>query len=154
MTAIRLVVDASVALKWYLEDESERTPALAIYRAWEDSQVELVAPRFFALEVANGLRHAALRKGRKLTKKSQEHLDDFLAMGVETVDVTRDLRAIFAEALRLRVSIYDMSIIHLAESAGIEAVTADDRLVRAVRTSKPFVKHLRDFRLPPPFQDA
>jgi len=42
--AVSVVVDASVALKWYLDDEADRAPALAIFQAWEDGQLDLLAP--------------------------------------------------------------------------------------------------------------
>lgn len=154
MRATKVVIDASVALKWYLEDEEDRPAALRILNAWNDGRLNLVAPSFWPLEVANGLRNAATRKGRKLTKRSREYLEDFLAKGIPTIDVLPDIRVIYEQSLRMRISVYDTSYIHVAEPAGIDVVTADDRLVRAVRTSKPFVKHLRDYRLPPPFPDA
>jgi len=83
VTATRLVVDASVALKWYLVDEPHRERALELFQSWEDSRIELVAPSFFPLEVANGLRRAVMHKKRALAPdQSREHLCAFLAMAL------------------------------------------------------------------------
>lgn len=150
MRAASLVVDASVALKWYLLDEPDRQAAVELFRAWEESRLDFVAPAFWPLEVVNGIRKAAARKDRPLDPATaRDHVAAFLAMGIAPVDVTRDLDGIYDEAIRLGTTIYDMSYVHVAERYRIELVTSDDRLVNAVRAEKPFVKHLREYKIPP-----
>ena len=47
------VIDASLALQWFLEDESERDYSLAILARLEDN--EAVVPILWFYEVGNGL---------------------------------------------------------------------------------------------------
>jgi predicted nucleic acid-binding protein len=147
--ATSVVVDASIALKWYLVDEPDRAAALAIFEAWEESRLDFVVPGFWPLEVVNGIRKAMTRKERNLApERAREHVAAFLAMGIATVDVTRDLARIYDEAARLGTTVYDMSYVDVAGRCGIEFVTSDERLVTAVGPEKPFVKHLRDYKIP------
>ena len=151
MTVTSLVVDASVALKWYLEDEGDRAPALAILAAWSAGRIEIIAPSIWPLEVANAIRRAVTRKDRQLSKDiGASHVADFLAMGVATIDITRDIERTYTDALELGTTVYDMSYVQLAARNGIELVTADDRLFNAVAATRPYVKLLRDYRAPVP----
>ena len=54
------VIDASLALQWFLEDESERDYSLAILAKLEDN--EAVVPILWFYEVGNGLTMAHRRK--------------------------------------------------------------------------------------------
>jgi predicted nucleic acid-binding protein len=50
-----LVVDASIVLKWQLDDEEYVTEALALRDAWIKKQaVRLLAPTLLIYEVVNG----------------------------------------------------------------------------------------------------
>jgi predicted nucleic acid-binding protein len=54
------VIDASLALQWFLEDESERAYSLSILARLEDN--EAVVPILCFYEVGNGLTMAHRRK--------------------------------------------------------------------------------------------
>src|SRR5260370_35113401 len=49
-----VVVDASIALKWVL-DEADSSTALAMLADWTDNGVEILAPALLAYEVTNAL---------------------------------------------------------------------------------------------------
>lgn len=126
--ACSVVVDASVALKWYLADEDHCPEAAAI---------------------ANGLRRATNRKDRPIDPgASRLALHDFLALPIRTVEISREIEMVYDEALRLGIRVFDMGYVHVAERFGIEVVTADERLANATRASKPFVRHLSTYAPP------
>ena len=117
------VVDASVALKWYLrEDDSEQ--ALALLGSGE----RLVAPDLIVAELCNG----AWRLIRRGELRSQQLA--MIARGVPDVfarlygSASLAVRAT-AIALELDHPIYDCFYLALSEAQDAALVTADHRLV-------------------------
>ena len=63
------VIDASLALQWFLEDESERDFSLGILAKLEDN--EAVVPILWFYEVGNGLTMAHRRKRITLSQVAE-----------------------------------------------------------------------------------
>jgi predicted nucleic acid-binding protein len=127
MSAARtaLVVDASVALKW-LVDEPGTDAAFAL-REWE-----LYAPPLLRIEAANVLRTLAARGGA--TPEQAAGLFGLLQTApVAIVDQDDVLEAeALALALDLRHPVYDCIYLALAERLDLTLVTADARFLRAL----------------------
>jgi len=81
-----VVVDASVALKWFFDDEADRDSARALLDRWSRREVEFTVRAHWLLEVLNGVRSAIVKK-RIDAKKAAEIAVDFLQLGVPTTDV-------------------------------------------------------------------
>ncbi len=134
-----IVLDASVILKWALDDEPNSDAAHA-YRAQHLSGTSRVAvPELLFYEVANGL-------GTKTSLSPQDAIEGFTTI-VDTELEGHNLRAEdFAEAIRLakrfNISLYDSSYIALAAALGCEFVTADAHLASKVKSLR-YVKLLR-----------
>jgi predicted nucleic acid-binding protein len=137
-----IVVDASVALKWFLADEPNVEEALAIVR----EGTALIAPDMLIAEVCN----AAWRSAR-LGRMSQAQVDEIAALlprFFDTLVGAADLasRAV-AIAGQLDHSVYDCLYVALAEVQEVSLVTADARLLGKVRGT-PWaarVLHLADY---------
>lgn len=123
MTA--LVVDASVALKWVVEEEGSREAAALAHG-------ELAAPSLFLAESANAL-WAKFRR-RELT--SNEVIERVEALHVAPVELV-PLETLLGDAVRLALEldhpVYDCLYLALAIQRGGAVVTADRRLVETVR---------------------
>jgi len=123
---MRLVVDASVAVKWLVdEDGSESADGIL------EHATELHAPRLLASEVANALwRKARLREIERGDAGA-------LAASVAQMPIawTEDER-ICGEAARLAVGldrpVYDCMYLALAHRLDARLVTADGRFVNAL----------------------
>jgi predicted nucleic acid-binding protein len=127
-----LVVDASVILKWQLEDEEHLAQALALRDDFTlHRTVLLVAPVLVAYEITNAI-HNAARKLRLSQRTADSALANLLAYEV-LLHAPAPARAL-AVARRLGVSGYDAAYVALAEALQSELWTADGRLFRA--TSK------------------
>jgi len=119
-----LVIDASVALKWFFAhspDESNTEQALAIFEAAVLGQHRLLQPAHFIAEVAAVL-------ARLKPEDAQEDLHDLIAIERSTMDSP----AIYAKAtelaIRLRHHLFDSLYHALAlETPGAVFVTADRR---------------------------
>jgi predicted nucleic acid-binding protein len=123
----RVLVDASVAVKWVVQEPGSEAAVLLLDR-------RLVAPDLSCAECANILWKKVVR--RELTPDEA----DVAAQALEGADVeilpTRPhLAAATVLAARIEHSAYDCVYLVAAERADVMMVTADERLVRKLRQS-------------------
>ena len=121
------VVDASVTLPWFLEDE--RT-------AFTDSLLEVInsvdfwAPAVWCLEIPNALL-VAERKRRIDQTRRLEALDQATRLRVRVDTALPDMKAISALAERCSLSTYDAAYLELAIRQDFGLITLDRALARA-----------------------
>ncbi len=131
-----LVIDASVALKWYLDE-----PLAEEARAILASDEMLVAPELIVSEVANAA-WLRLSKGDIALPQAKEILAElpaaFLALVPEAGFALRALEI----ATELAHPVYDAFYIATSERWGAPLVTADGRLL-AKAAASPWAKHVR-----------
>ncbi len=128
-----LVVDASVAVKWYLRDEEMVAQADDLRNRIRDGLAVATAPHLSRHEVARAVA-VACRLGR-LTREQVEHdLENYLQSGL-SIDADPDW--VLTEAVRktmdLPISFYDAVYLAFADGLGIPFVTADRKLYNAVK---------------------
>jgi predicted nucleic acid-binding protein len=140
---LRCVVDASVVLKWQLDDEDDVPQALALRDAClVDGAVELHAPALLAYELTNAI-HAAARRVRLPAALADEALANLLEVGIELH--APDPPAALRRARQLGISGYDAAYVALADELGVELWSADVRLVRAVASLAPHVRAIGEY---------
>jgi predicted nucleic acid-binding protein len=122
-----LVIDCSVSLAWFLEDERNAFSD-AVLRATETSDTWV--PAVWPLEFANGLLMAERR--RRITRASRlDALKRVLLPGLRVDAAVADMQAISALAERRDLTTYDASYVELALRLGTDLVTLDRDLARA-----------------------
>lgn len=120
-----LVVDASVAIKWYVEEEY-REQALNLRRDYYDGRVALASQPLLLYEVANALRyHVALSSSDVMSA-----VNSLLDM---QLDLPTPIREVLSVAVDLAfdegITIYDAVYLALAECLDSKVVTADEGLL-------------------------
>lgn len=125
--APRYVVDASVASKWYLDDEEYGAQADAILGAYQQGAIQLLAPGHLRYEVSSAIRNA-LRTRRLSTEQIYTRISDFLAWDIPTVDSSDLILAGLGQAFRFGCSLYDGIYLALAEATRCPLLYADVRL--------------------------
>jgi predicted nucleic acid-binding protein len=127
---VSLVVDASVALKWFLSEEPHASQALALV---QDGST-LIAPDFLITEVCN----AAWRSAR-LGRMSQAQVDEIAASLPRFFDAlvsaTRLAPRAVAIAGHIDHPVYDCLYLALAEAERASLITADMQLLGKVRAT-------------------
>ena len=119
-----LVVDASVALKWFLnirDDELDRDRALTLLHGIDDGSVQLVQPAHFIAEVAAVL-------ARENPDGAEEGLLDLLNIEYSTIEAPE----VYVTALELSIrhrhhlfdTLYHAVALHVADA---KFITADRR---------------------------
>ncbi len=124
-----LVLDASLALQWFLVDEADRKYSLSVLSSLSEKQA--VVPVLWFYEVGNGLLMAYCRK-----RIAQDQIDGFLtrlknlpiqAAALEPIEVL-DLPAL---AQTHSLTNYDAAYLSLALRLGLPLATSDAALRRA-----------------------
>jgi predicted nucleic acid-binding protein len=132
-----IVVDASLAFKWLVEEEGSRDAAAFASRS------DLIAPSLLRAEVANALWKKSLRGeiegGTAIAALAA--LDDFVKKWVELAELTMPA---FAIARELGHPVYDCYYLALAEQRDAGLATADLRLRERCQRTR-FAKILVDW---------
>ncbi len=124
---MKFVVDCSVSLAWFLEDERDAFTD-TILRATETS--DHWVPAVWPLEFANGLLMAERRKRIDRTARL-DALRKVLLPGLRIDTTPVDMQAISALAERHDLTAYDASYLELALRLGFDLVTLDRDLASA-----------------------
>ncbi len=146
MTAT-VVVDASVAVKWVLE-EIYTAEAVDLHTVWEANGVQPIAPSWFACEVSNILFKRVRRDELALADAKQA-----LAGILDAVQLRDPEPAIAAHALDIAAQLsqtatYDAQYAALAEAEGCELWTADERFWRAAQPLCPYIRWVGEHQVP------
>lgn len=129
---MRMVLDASTALTFVLDDEYDESAAFMLSTL---KRVTAVVPVIWRYEVLNGLLNARKRK----------RIDDAgVAKGIELlerlyIEVDRDppgMAETYEIANRFSLSSYDATYIALAQREGISLCTNDADMIRACKALK------------------
>lgn len=139
MVISTVVVDASLALKWILEEPfSDKAKELLL--RWKAEDVRMIAPGLLPFEVTSVL-YERIKRGEVDLEDAREGLAAVMDAG----PVLLDHRALHAEALRLAHTLghpnsYDTHYLTLAEREDCALWTADESFYKAVKESHPRVK--------------
>jgi len=140
----KLVVDASVVIKWLNPNESLAEKANLVRDDYERGHVSLLVPIFWGYEVVNGLNKAVAR-GHLTEEEGREAIALLLALQVEKALLSSP-RESYELARQYKRSVYDSWYLSLAEKTGCEFWTADQKLYNALKDTVPWVKWLADYQ--------
>lgn len=139
-----LVVDASVGVKWQLDDEEHVDKAEAIKQAFVRRVLHLMVPVIFAVEWANAL-NVAITRGRFPAEDWREALEDLDALHI----AVENPPGLVFEAWRMARSygrtVYDGLYLALANIEHCEMVTGDRKLFNAVSPHLDWVRWIGDY---------
>ena len=134
------VIDASVAVKWFL-DEAHTRAALALQSDFIEGRLTLRVPSLFPYEVLNALTFSRRFRGPELIEAARD-LDRSDMVTVPLFGAYFEQTV--ALSLQKRITIYDASYVALAAALECPLFTADEPLLelgpRDVRTI-----HIRDY---------
>ncbi|MCY4654885.1 MAG: type II toxin-antitoxin system VapC family toxin [Dehalococcoidia bacterium] len=142
-----IVVDASVAIKWLVEeDDSDQATALA--RFWDDEGTQLAAPYLMPFEVANAL-HRRVTRSELEVDGAAVLMQDLMSMGIEFYEPSGlHTRALELASLLGQGAVYDAHYLALAEILDYEYWTADLRFYRAASQFAQNVRWIGEFVAP------
>lgn len=146
MSAKRVVIDASVALKWRLRDEEATEGADLLLDDFLVGKLSLLTPTLFDYEIANALKTAVV-----LNRLSEEDaigaLRDYREYAIERHEFLKIQEIALRLAYRYQRSVYDSACLALAQEEGLWFFTGDRRLYNAVARTLSWVQWIGDYQL-------
>lgn len=144
-TGEQWVLDASVALKWYLRDEQLLEQADAVRERWVQGGSFLIAPSVIFSEVAFGLVTASREQSRLNGRAARAAITNFTSLGIPTMSQAQ-LAEPAAQLVEERgIDFYDAFYAALSVLTGHTLISADRRLCEAMAAANFPVLHLRDY---------
>ena len=140
-----IVVDASVAIKWYIKDESEINQAVDILLDYEVGKINFFVPRLFHYETANVI-HIAVQRKRITEDEGKNIINDMLDIKTTLVDSEELIRDAYINARKYNISAYDALYLGVAKEHGMILYTADRKLYNSVKEKKKYVKWIGDYK--------
>jgi predicted nucleic acid-binding protein len=134
---MKYVLDSNLALKWVLA-EPDSAMANKLRDDFQKAVHQLVSPDVFAVEIAHALTRAE-RQGKIALGQAGILWADIMSTAPR-LEATGPLipRAI-AISSAMRVGVYDCLYVAMAEREACELVTADDKLIKNLQPSFPFI---------------
>jgi predicted nucleic acid-binding protein len=125
----RIVLDASVAVKWFHDEEFTRE-ALKIRDAADKGRLEIIVPSIFPYEVINALRKPPNLFEKEQLKSAGESIELRGLLG-ENAD-KGDLSTILELTFKHSINPYDASYMLMASRFKTRVITADKKLAKSI----------------------
>jgi predicted nucleic acid-binding protein len=128
---VSLVIDSSMTLAWYFEDEKTAASIAVLNHVAEQGAV---VPALWHLEVLNGLQ-VAVRRGRITAGYRDASLDDLraLVIAIDPETTRQAWVATLSLCERFGLTAYDAAYLELAVRCRLPLATLDGELVRAAK---------------------
>jgi predicted nucleic acid-binding protein len=125
-----LVIDASVVIKWFSEEEdSDR--ALSLRDRHTTGRTSLIAPDLLVYEIANALRFKPGLDSQVVSRA----IEDLLDLQIEVMVPSGEVIAMAIEmAYEHDITVYDSCYLSLGQALGTEVVTADRKFYEKAKT--------------------
>lgn len=137
-----IIIDASVAAKWYLIDEVDSEIARQIQYDFVGGKIQISVPVLICYELANLLK-STTKSLRIDPEKALQSYQAFLNSDLTIYNSTDTMNEILEKAFELDISAYDASYLVLAEFLQIPFYTSDQKLLSKV--NHPLLKPLSDY---------
>jgi predicted nucleic acid-binding protein len=137
----RVVLDASVVLKWYLYDEKDSQKATGLLHQYISGELDILAPSLLEYEVVNGL-FIAQKRGRIKEEKILTAIEGFIDLEIELKNLSHFYSKVIYYCGMYRRSVYDASYLATADVEGITMITSDEGLYHSIKKDLKWVKWL------------
>jgi len=126
---VKYVVDASVAVKWYVPEIYEQEATTVLKGRHEFHVPELILPEF------SNITWKKVRRGELSAAEGSKIVSAFARKSWTVHSHRQTIRSAFAGAEATGQTVYDWTYLALAISLSCEFVTADERFYKAVVTT-------------------
>ena len=125
----KVILDNSVIVKWYLQDEESSDQAFKIFQDLMDKKIILSEPYLIYYEF-NNVMNIAVKRGRIGIKDAINSIELFNSLPVIKYDFLNEhYKTIFKNAVDFGISSYDSSYITLAKEINVPFFTVNKALV-------------------------
>ncbi|KPV65533.1 MAG: Ribonuclease VapC3 [Candidatus Bathyarchaeota archaeon BA1] len=137
-----LVLDASVAVKWYVI-EDQRDKALKLRQDYMDGKIDLVTPSLILYEVGNAIRYHPGAMGSDV----EEAIKGLREMEIAIQDLTDAVIKVAANIAFIEdVTFHDATYLAIAESLNTKLITADEKLYEQIKERRGRILLLKNYQ--------
>ena len=141
---MKVVIDASVALKWQFEEEEASGPATLLLNDFVDGKIELMTITLFSYEILSAINVAISRK--RITEAVGKKALNYLAtLGIEESSFEGLIEKTFRMSRKYNLSTYDCAYVALAQRERCDLYTGDRKLFHAAGIHLPWVKWIGNY---------
>lgn len=137
-----IIIDSSVALKWFFPEEEYSNEALKIKKDFTEKEITISVPILFFYEVGNVLK-SSVKSSRVDSKKAKRAYEKFTYTDFIIYSSKELFKDAFEESTTLDITFYDASYVALAEYLKIPFYTTDEKLLQKAKGK--YVRHLREY---------
>ena len=139
------VIDASVALKWYLDDEEFVDEARELLRDYGDGKLIINVPDLFFVEIGNAFNVAVTRQ-RIEEEEAFEALREMLELDIAGIDCQEFLIQAWKFARLYKCSFYDSLYIAVSDSSGCDFYTGDSKFYNILKSSLKWIRWIGNYK--------
>ena len=134
----RCVLDASVAVKWYLPEATEplSNEAISLFRSYAEGNLDILVPDLFFAEIGN-IFWKAERLHRCTAQLGTAAVAALASAGFQSFGSSTLVPAALILARRYGRAVYDSIYVSLAVQESAPMITADEKLANAVAAYLP-----------------
>lgn len=140
-----VIVDASVAMKWFVKDEENRSQALYLLKQFKLEEINFIIPDLLFYEVANAFKTFVRAKRITLTA-GNKYIKRLLELNLLIVYSSTLIGPALKLAHKFDISVYDASYLALAKSQKIPFYSADEKLLNKIPSGFKYVNHLSSLK--------
>lgn len=137
MAAKKVILDASVVIKWFVDEEDSDKAALYL-NAFQQNQVLIIVPSLLFYEVGNFF--VSHKAGPDRAGEAMLILHN-LSLDIQDVGL-QWFRKIYQNSIEYGLTFYDATYITLLQNMNCEFVTADNKLFQKVNKAFSNIKLL------------
>lgn len=139
-----IIIDSSVALKWFFPEEEYSSEALEIKKYFTEKEIVISVPILFFYEVGNVLKSSVkssiIDSGEARISYEKFTYAEFIMYSSKEL-----FKDAFEKADSFDITFYDASYLVLAEYLKIPFYTADEKLLKKAKGK--YVYHLKEYPL-------
>lgn len=142
---VRLVIDASVILKWFFDfpDEQNRDQALVLKNLHIEGKIVLIVPQYSIYEITNALTFSKYKLDKAIVLESLAALEGLKIKRIDDYSDKKLMKMAVELAFEYSMTIYDALYLALANKLKCNLVTADRKFVDKLKKHEHSV-HLLD----------
>jgi predicted nucleic acid-binding protein len=138
------VIDASVPMKWYVDDEECIDSARQLLHDYGSGRITIIAPEFFFVEVGNAL-NVVVRRERMKEKEASRFLQNILELNIITVPSLSLLVSAWKISRLYGCSVYDSIYIAGAYDLSCNLYTGDRKFYNILKDKLSLIKWIGDY---------
>lgn len=129
-----VVIDASVAIKWFVKHEEGKLQASYLLKKFKSEELEFIVPDLLFYEVANAFKSFISAK-RITFVIGKRYIKKLIGLNLITINYSELIDLALNLSIKFNITIYDASYLALAKLQNLPFYTADQKLLNKISPS-------------------